>query len=79
VDVPIANDQAGAVGELRYRAGSEGERAISKVATTAWVVEERFNNFALVRFKPHHGRTHQIRIHALYMGHPILCDYMHVW
>ena len=49
---------------------SQFEQAASngKVAQTDWVVEERFANFALIRFRPKHGRTHQIRIHALYIG-----------
>lgn len=30
---------------------------------------------SLVRFTPHTGRTHQLRIHSLFLGHPILgCD-----
>ncbi len=32
----------------------------------------------LVQYTPHTGRTHQLRIHSLYMGHPILgCDLYH--
>lgn len=29
---------------------------------------------ALLLFLPHHGRTHQIRVHAAALGHPILGD-----
>eukprot|EP00040_Diaphanoeca_grandis_P021906 m.117153 g.117153 ORF g.117153 m.117153 type:complete len:533 (+) comp28559_c0_seq1:146-1744(+) len=72
VDVPIISDPNAPANQLRYYPGSSG-----KEARTDWVVEEKFANFSLVRFKPHHGRTHQIRLHALYMGHPMLCDHMH--
>lgn len=70
VDVPIVAKTSSP--GLKYYPGSDG-----KEATTAWTVEEKFNNFALIRFRPRHGRTHQIRIHALYMGHPLLCDHMY--
>lgn len=32
------------------------------------------NNFSLIRFKLETGRTHQIRVHSKYIGHPILGD-----
>lgn len=58
---------------LRYVPSSDG-----KEAQTGWRVEERLGrNFSLLRFFPHQGRTHQIRIHALWMGHPLLCDHMY--
>ena len=41
---------------------------------TSWRVEERFGSASLVRFFPHTGRTHQIRVHAAHVGHPLLCD-----
>ena len=74
VDCPVWTDPTASVGDLRHLAGNADR---GKEAVTGWEVEERFNNFALLRFKPKHGRTHQIRIHALHMGHPIVCDYMY--
>jgi 23S rRNA pseudouridine1911/1915/1917 synthase len=32
------------------------------------------NGYSLVEFSPKTGRTHQIRIHAKYIGHPVVAD-----
>ena len=37
-------------------------------------VEQRFDNYSVVRVRPHTGRQHQIRVHLLHKGHPILGD-----
>jgi 23S rRNA pseudouridine1911/1915/1917 synthase len=36
--------------------------------------EKMGKNFTLVEFAPKTGRTHQLRIHAKYIGHPIVAD-----
>ena len=43
-------------------------------ASTSFNVISQGKNFALVEFELHTGRTHQIRVHAKYMSHPILGD-----
>ena len=43
-------------------------------SVTDYRVEEAFADAALVRFFPRTGRTHQIRLHARWLGHPLLCD-----
>jgi 23S rRNA pseudouridine1911/1915/1917 synthase len=45
-----------------------------KTAVTHWQIEERFRSFSLIRFRLETGRTHQIRVHATQMGHPIVGD-----
>lgn len=43
-------------------------------AVTDFFVEERFTAYTLVRCKLRTGRTHQIRVHMKYIGHPIVGD-----
>lgn len=46
----------------------------SKHAVTHFVVKERFQGFTLVECKLETGRTHQIRVHMQYIGHPLVGD-----
>ena len=43
-------------------------------AVTHWEVIERLGNYTLMRFLLATGRTHQIRVHSTYRGHPLLGD-----
>jgi 23S rRNA pseudouridine1911/1915/1917 synthase len=43
-------------------------------AVTHWKVLERLGNYTLIQFQLETGRTHQIRVHSSYMGHPIVGD-----
>ncbi len=45
-----------------------------KDATTFFRVLKRFPNATFVEIRPKTGRTHQIRVHFAYMGHPVLGD-----
>lgn len=46
----------------------------SKAAVTHWEVVERFRGYTHIRCRLETGRTHQIRVHMAYIGHPILGD-----
>ena len=43
-------------------------------AVTHWEVIARYNGVTHVRCRLETGRTHQIRVHMVYIGHPILGD-----
>lgn len=43
-------------------------------AVTHWRVLERFSGFSLIQCELETGRTHQIRVHMAYIGHPLLGD-----
>ena len=45
-----------------------------KFAHTNYVVLENFNNYVLVEFSLKTGRTHQIRVHAQFIGAPVIGD-----
>jgi 23S rRNA pseudouridine1911/1915/1917 synthase len=66
IDAPIARDPRNPT--LRVvRAGGEA-------AVTRWEVVERYPAASLVRLELETGRTHQIRVHMLHAGHPVLGD-----
>ena len=46
----------------------------SKNAVTHWEVVARFRGYTHIRCRLETGRTHQIRVHMAYIGHPILGD-----
>ncbi len=46
----------------------------SKPAVTHYETLERYAGYSLVRFTLETGRTHQIRVHSAYKGHPVLGD-----
>ena len=46
----------------------------SKPAVTHWEVVERCRGYTHIRCRLETGRTHQIRVHMAYIGHPILGD-----
>ncbi len=45
-----------------------------KLSTTDYKLIEDYGIYSLIEFKILTGRTHQIRVHMKFAGHPIICD-----
>ncbi|XXF81355.1 RNA pseudouridine synthase [Myxococcaceae bacterium GXIMD 01537] len=70
VDAPLA---AGRKGRMRVaRPGEEGKSSRTRVRPV-----ETFATASLVEAEPLTGRTHQIRVHLLHLGHPLLVDHQY--
>lgn len=63
-----------------YIARSEKDRKLmtvsneGRIAISDYKVLERFVDNCLVEFRIHTGRTHQIRVHAKHLSHPVVGD-----
>ena len=66
VDAPIARDNRD---RKRMAVVPGGRRAV-----THWTVLARYPGYTHVQCRLETGRTHQIRVHMAYLGHPILGD-----
>ncbi len=58
----------------RMRVARHGEEGADHALTHYRVVDKVAQNFAWLEMEPYTGRTHQLRVHALHLGHPILGD-----
>ncbi len=67
IDLPLATDWEN---KPRQRVDHEHGRP----SRTEWAVLEREAEATRVRLNPLTGRTHQLRVHMLELGHPILGD-----
>ena len=66
IDAPIAEHPAKKGMMTIHRNGKE--------SFTDYEVLEDFKTFSWLQFQIHTGRTHQIRVHAKHIGHPVVCD-----
>ncbi len=78
------------VGRMRHNRKQMGVREDGRESVTGYKVEREYRDwqfpkelrvetrgytgFALVRFYPHTGRMHQIRVHSKHMGHSVVGD-----
>lgn len=67
VDLPIGSD-------WDYRPRQKIDHDQGRPAVTDWQVTRRSDSETRVRLIPHTGRSHQLRVHMLALGHPILGD-----
>jgi 23S rRNA pseudouridine955/2504/2580 synthase len=58
----------------RMRVAKHGERGADHALSHYRIIDQAAQNFAWVEFEPYTGRTHQLRVHALHIGNPILGD-----
>ncbi|PIW60737.1 RluA family pseudouridine synthase [Shewanella sp. CG12_big_fil_rev_8_21_14_0_65_47_15] len=70
IDLAIAPDTEHPPYQKTLQAGETG----GKSAITHYRVLERRQNSTLVELSPETGRTHQLRVHMLALGYPILGD-----
>ncbi|MDR2314691.1 MAG: RluA family pseudouridine synthase [Spirochaetaceae bacterium] len=70
--VPSAS--AGSVLAGAAPAGFPGKKLRGKLALSYYRVLHSWGDYSLVSLAPRTGRTHQLRVHLKYLGHPILGD-----
>ncbi|MFT3902564.1 MAG: RluA family pseudouridine synthase [Niabella sp.] len=66
IDAPIAENMVRRGTMIVHRRG--------KQALTDYRALKDYGKYTWVSFRIHTGRTHQIRIHAKEIGHPLVCD-----
>ena len=69
IDISIGIDKKNPNRRIPLSVKEGGESAI-----THYKVLKRLNEHTLLELKPLTGRTHQIRVHLSYIGHPIIGD-----
>lgn len=69
VDVPLRTD-ARVSGERTVKADAGGKQALTEFR----LIEQIAGRASLMEATLHTGRTHQIRVHAAYCGHPVAGD-----
>lgn len=58
----------------RMRVARHGETGADHAVSFYRVVEQAGQNLAWLEMEPYTGRTHQLRVHAAHIGHPIIGD-----
>ncbi|MCC6204940.1 MAG: RluA family pseudouridine synthase [Hyphomicrobiales bacterium] len=58
----------------RMRVARHGEEGADHAVSFYRVIEQAGQNLAWLEMEPYTGRTHQLRVHAAHIGHPIIGD-----
>lgn len=69
VDAPIARE---AQSVIRRCVREDGQRAV-----THYNVIKKYKGYTMLEIELETGRTHQIRVHMSYIGHPLVCDFLY--
>ena len=70
IDAPIAREEEGG---MRRVVRDDGKRAVTEYRLLGKIDDSR----SLVEITLHTGRTHQIRVHMAYIGHPLFADFLY--
>lgn len=71
IGVPIGRS---ALNREKFMVRSEGKYAETEYQVRGIYQDDRAKIYSLVELKPKTGRTHQLRVHLAYLGHPIVGD-----
>ncbi|WP_313528224.1 RluA family pseudouridine synthase [Shinella sp.] len=58
----------------RMRIAKHGEDGADHAVSFYRIIEQAAQNYAWLEMEPYTGRTHQLRVHAAHIGHPIIGD-----
>jgi 23S rRNA pseudouridine1911/1915/1917 synthase len=70
IDLPIGRSRS----DFRKWTTGDDARGTLRPAETHYRILKENGTFSLLELRPKTGRTHQLRVHLLALGHPILCD-----
>ncbi|GDY11526.1 pseudouridine synthase [Planctomycetota bacterium] len=60
--------------DFRKRAVVHPDADDAREAQTTFLIRHRAHGYVVSEVRPRTGRTHQIRVHAAHLGHPVLAD-----
>lgn len=69
IDAPIYKNPTGSMVRVIDKKGQNAVTLYKSLAV--------YNDYSLVEFTLLTGRTHQIRVHAKHIGHPLCCDFLY--
>lgn len=70
IDAPIGRDPR----QRKKMAVIRSQSFTSRPAQTSYELLTSYSDFSLLECHPHTGRTHQIRVHMAFIGHPLVGD-----